>query len=82
MNQEYIIDKAKVKFWVIKNSRITNPYKKNKVFASVTLGNDINGEGNTIEGAYMALTERIIASKYLSDILIESSSYINLYLYA
>lgn len=82
MNQEYIIDKEKVKFWVVKNSRITNPYKKKKIFASVTLGNDINGEGTTIESAYKALSERIISSKYLSDILIKSSSYINLYLYA
>ena len=82
MNNQYVINKDKVKFWVIKNAKITNPYKKDKIFASVTLGHDINEEASNIEDAYKRLTERIISSKHLSDILIKSCSYINLYLYA
>lgn len=43
---------------------VTNPYK-NYWSASVTLGNDINGTGDTIEKAYNDLTNRIWFSPYL-----------------
>lgn len=53
-----------VKIWVVMKASVTNPYKK-YWSASVTLGNDVNGTGNTIEKAYKNLTKKIWESPYL-----------------
>lgn len=53
-----------VKFWVIINSFVTNPYGK-YWSASVTLGGmDVNGTGSTIEESYVKLTTEIMLSAH------------------
>lgn len=58
----YVIQRSHVKQWVVLHSKVTNPNKK-YFSASVTISYDYNGEGDTIEKAYEALTDRIYKSK-------------------
>lgn len=60
----YKIERGHVKQWVVKHSSVTNPYGK-YWSASVTLGYDYNGEGDTIEKAYNDLTDRIMGSVHI-----------------
>jgi hypothetical protein len=54
----------KIKFIVAIHSNVTHPY--GKIWsASMTIGGmDMNGTGNTIEQAYIALTDIIYTSNY------------------
>lgn len=50
--------------WIVRKAAVTNPYKK-YWSASVTLGSDINGIGDTIQKAYEDLYKQISESEYL-----------------
>lgn len=60
----YLITRGHVKEWVVNRSKVTNPYKK-YWSASVCLGYDYNGEGDTIEKAYNSLTDLIMKSPHI-----------------
>jgi hypothetical protein len=54
-----------IKQWVVMNASVTRP-TKNIWSASVTLGIDVNGLGETIEKAYVDLAECIEEDSGLS----------------
>lgn len=62
------MNKEDIKQWVVQKARVTNPYRKEEWYASVTLGGmDINGKGYSIEAAYNDLASFIQQSKYYSE---------------
>ncbi len=65
----------RIKSWVVKNARVTNPYSKEKWYASITIGYDYNGEGTSIEKAYGALTDKIYGSPFILNQLRQFKSF-------
>lgn len=68
------MERDRIKQWVVIKSHVGNPYGK-YWSASVTLGSDLYGEGDTIEDAYNDLTDQIFKSPHYSNILKNNSSY-------
>ncbi len=59
------VTKDYVKSWVVKNAKVTNPYRKKWWYASVTIGYDYNEKGETIERAYQNLADFIFKSPFI-----------------
>jgi hypothetical protein len=60
------IKREDVKVWVAIKATTNNPYGRYWSAYTTIGGMDINGEGETIEDAYNALTDVIFNSKYFS----------------
>lgn len=73
----YEITKDHVKQWVVKNAKVTNPYKK-YWSASVSIGYDYNETGDTIERAYINLTDRIFKSPFIMSQLKDIKSFVEI----
>lgn len=73
-----IITKDLVKRWVVISSAVTYPNKK-YWSASVTIGYDYNGIGDTIEKAYCDLTSKIFNSDFILNQLKEYTSFKQLF---
>lgn len=68
------MERDRIKQFVVIKSHVGNPYGR-YWSASLTLGNDLYGEGNTIEEAYNDLTDQIFLSPHHSNILKNNSSF-------
>lgn len=73
----YHIKKEHVKEWVVKTASVTNPYKK-YWSASVTIINDYAGKGDTIEKAYINLTDTIYSNPGIVAKLTDIESFIRI----
>ena len=60
------IKREDVKTWVALKARTSNPYGRYWSAYTTLCGMDINGEGQTIEDAYNALTDVILKSRLYS----------------
>jgi len=69
------ITREHVKKYVVQHARVTNPYKKELWWASVTLGYDYAESGKTIEQAYNALTDKIFKSPTIMMTLSDLKSF-------
>lgn len=59
------VTKKHVKMWVVANAKVTNPYKREWWYASVSIGYDYSKKGETIEKAYQALTDHIFKTPFI-----------------
>ncbi len=69
------IKREDIKVWVAIKSKITNPYGRYWSASTTLCGMDINGEGQTIEDAYNALTDVIFKSRLYSAAIQQLSSW-------
>ena len=63
-----------IKRWVVMKAVVSNPYDR-YWSASVTIGYDLYGKGETIEGAYNDLTDHIFGSNFLKIKLVNYESF-------
>lgn len=73
-----VVKKEFVKEWVVKTAAVTNPYKRETWYASVTIVNDYNGSGKSIEKAYNDLTDKIYGSPHIMAKLCSIDSFIKI----
>jgi len=73
-NKVVEIKRNHVKEWVVKHSKVNNPFKK-YWSAAVTIGYDHYGKGDTIEQAYNDMTDQIFKSPNMMNILKEFNSF-------